>query len=179
MFSKQRNPVHLATAVVVGCYCLFFLATRVTLFARSYSNAALQKEQHSRFRDLCLSHAELREVDADRCAERSMLADLSPFWLALEGVSQKTYSCGYVPCTDVLASSSTTLMYMVFAAFSALLLYAVLARIVAPNAANVVRPQESLLYGGPRLYSLESANCYNEAYMRRAPRLLDYRDDNE
>lgn len=127
----------LVTAVVP------FVISRGTIAMHAYQEARRTQISHAIYRDLCDSHTELREVSSDECIRRSALAELSPVFIALQKVLEKTKTCGNVDCTDLLGAVAdklnSTIFYVALAFFGALIAWVLLARIALPMGKTAVR----------------------------------------
>ena len=132
-----------AIAVLVGAYVCMFIVTRASIFAQSYDRAKLERTAHETFANICASHAELREVDSERCHERTMLARVSPAWTALLVLGTHVHSCGAIPCTDVFGilvdKSSGAMIYAALAMAAGAVAYTLLSRIASPLAQQSVQ----------------------------------------
>jgi hypothetical protein len=155
--------LHYVFAGFVAVASLMVVTSRASIVLREYRLAVREQEGHRRFRDMCYSHSELRETAGSMCAEREILADLSPLVVAFQVMYSRTHTCISAPCgevfTDIVNRLGVTLVYVALGVVCALFAYSVLARIAAPLVASAVRhPVDSV-----PLRRIEHQECdYND-----------------
>lgn len=155
-----------------------FLVTRVLLFSENYSLGKRIKNEHERFAHMCMTHADLREIEPQRCQQRTVAAEMSPWVYSLKQVAVQTPSCGYAHCSDIygaiLDKSSSALFNITLGMGVFVIFYSVLIRIVGP----LLKPStdtgnyynNSLEHGGPPLRVLNEN--YNTQYQPSNIQLL-------